>query len=193
MRDLGIEKLANPLIGVNYRASLGSANSFNDCSPTSAPSNKWARTGRQHTPSRCRHFQSPRRPFSRLKGTTFTAQFPSAAWSGKRTLVRKNEGQGNGYGRHRNHILRRALPCTPPDVAGLFSAGYLTEHRRRGNDDVPGRCETRLPPRDQVAEARIDNGTRSSNKGFVGVLRLLLHRRHHLGSSSKSLRIPAAE
>jgi hypothetical protein len=33
MRDLGIEKLANPLIGVNYRASLGSANSFNDCSP----------------------------------------------------------------------------------------------------------------------------------------------------------------
>ena len=65
-------------------------------------------------------------------------------WSGKRTLVRKNEGQGNGYGRYRNHILRRALPCTPPDVAGLFSAGYLTEHRRRGNDDVPGRCETRL-------------------------------------------------
>jgi hypothetical protein len=47
--------------------------------------------------------------------------------------------------------------------------------------------------RDQVAEARIDNGTRSSNKGFIGVLRLLLHRRHHLGSSSKSLRIPAAE
>ena len=95
--------------------------------------------------------------------------------------MRKNEGQGNGYGRHRNHILRRALPCTPPDVAGLFSAGYLTEHRRRGNDDVPGSCETRLPPRDQVAEARI-----------VGVLRLLLHRRHNLGSSSKSLRIPAA-
>jgi hypothetical protein len=28
MRDLGIEKLANPLIGVNYRASLGSAIDF---------------------------------------------------------------------------------------------------------------------------------------------------------------------
>jgi hypothetical protein len=40
--------------------------------------------------------------------------------------VRKNEGQGNGYGRYCDHNLRRALPRTPPDVAGLLSAGYLT-------------------------------------------------------------------
>jgi len=37
------------------------------------------------------------------------------------------EGQEeNGYGGYCNHNLRRALPCTPPDVAGLLSAGYLT-------------------------------------------------------------------
>jgi hypothetical protein len=40
--------------------------------------------------------------------------------------VHKREGQENGYGRYCNHNLRRALPCTPPDVAVLFSAGYLT-------------------------------------------------------------------
>lgn len=40
--------------------------------------------------------------------------------------MRKNEGHGNGYSRYRYHILRRALPCTPPNVAGLFSAGFLT-------------------------------------------------------------------
>ena len=77
-------------------------------------------------PPRSKHFQSPRRPFSRPKGTIFTAQVPSAALSGKRASARKSEGQENGYGRYCNHNLRRALPRTPRDVAVLLSAGYLT-------------------------------------------------------------------
>ena len=83
-------------------------------------------SARDRPPSRSKHFQSPRRPFSRLTRTIFTAQVPSAAKSDKRTSVHKREGQENGYGRYCNHNLRRALPCTPPDVAVLFSAGYLT-------------------------------------------------------------------
>ena len=77
-------------------------------------------------PPRSKHFQSPRRPFSRPKGTIFKAQVPSAALSGKRASARKSEGQENGYGRYCNHNLRRALPRTPRDVAVLLSAGYLT-------------------------------------------------------------------
>jgi len=36
----------------------------------------------------------------------------------------------NGYGRYCNHNLRRALRRTPPNVAGLLSARYLTPSLR---------------------------------------------------------------
>jgi hypothetical protein len=42
MRDLGIEKLANPSIWLDYRASLGSATHFNGLPPLPAAlSNTW--------------------------------------------------------------------------------------------------------------------------------------------------------
>ena len=84
-------------------------------------------------PSRCKHFQSRRRPRSRLKGTIFTAQVPSTdSPANGHQCVR---GRENGYGRYCTHNLRRTLPRTPPDVAGLLSARYLTAppHETRGS------------------------------------------------------------
>src|SRR5438034_11774304 len=54
MHVFGFQKMANRLILLEYRPSLGSAITS-------------------------KHFQSPTRPFSRLKGTIFQAQVPSAA------------------------------------------------------------------------------------------------------------------
>ena len=65
------------------------------------------------------HFHGLREPFSQPK-------FDPLHSPANRTAVRKkNEEQGNEYGRHCTLNLHRALPRPSPDVAGLFSARYL--------------------------------------------------------------------
>ena len=168
MRDLGIEKLANPLIGVNYRASLGSANSFNDLPPLpAAPSNKWTKNVPAHEASTRHHvadtfkaqgdhFQGLREPLSRPKF------HPLRRPANGHWCVRMR-GQGNGYGRHCDHNLRRALSCTPPDVAGLFSTGYLTVPHRSGLSWVRGMTSPRSP--DALIRQRPLKNTPSTRQG----------------------------
>ena len=99
---------------------------------------------RHHVPNTFKaqrdHFQGLREPFSQPK-------FHPLHKSGKRTSVRKSEGQENGYGRYCNHNMRRALPRTPPDVAGLLSARYLTTppHEARGSCAGTENCQARSP------------------------------------------------
>jgi hypothetical protein len=88
-------------------------------------------------PSRCKHFQSRRRPRSRLKGTIFTAQVPSADSPANRHQCARTRDRENGYSSYCNHNLHRILPRTPPDVADLLSARHLTAPRRR--EEPPSR------------------------------------------------------
>jgi hypothetical protein len=100
MGEFVFRKVANPLISLDYRPSLRRAKHVATTFKAQAD-----------------HFQGLREPFSQPKF------HPLHGPANGHQCV---EGQENGYGRNCNHDLRRALPCTPPDVAGLFSAGYLT-------------------------------------------------------------------
>jgi hypothetical protein len=118
---------------------------------------------RQGALSRSKHFQSPRRPFSRPKGTTFTVQVPSAG----RTSVRKKEERENGYGRYCNHDLRRDLPRTSRDVAVLLSARYLTgPHVARDFTGAGKKCRA---SRARRPRKRLLKNTHSTRQGYPDV------------------------
>ena len=69
--------------------------------------------------ARADHFQGLREPFSQPK----FHPLHNPANGHQRAGMRDRK---NGYGRYCNHNLRRALRRTPPNVAGLLSARYLT-------------------------------------------------------------------
>jgi hypothetical protein len=66
------------------------------------------------------HFQGLREPFSQPK-------FHPLHNPGNGHQCVRMRNRENGYGRYCNHDLRRALPRTPRNVAGLLSTGYLTD------------------------------------------------------------------
>ena len=86
------------------------------------------------------HFQGLREPFSQPK----FHPLHNSANGHQRARMRDRK---NGYGRYCNHNLRRALSRTPPHVAGLLSARYLTTppHEARGSCAGTENCQARSP------------------------------------------------
>lgn len=149
---------------------LGSANSFNDLPPLpAAPSNKWTKNVRAHGASTRHHvadtFQAQGDHFQGLREPLSRPKFHPLRRPANGHWCVRMRGQGNGYGRHCDHNLRGALPRTPPDVAGLLSAGYLTALTSlgivicAGNERCPG----------ALTRQRLLKNTLSTKQGYSDV------------------------